>query len=82
MPIKKVKSERGVIIRVHPIFKSNILDRMDREVQKKLGLDPRDIHFNNVVKTKKLTESIMKQGINFNLTPEEKRKRRKRGDII
>jgi hypothetical protein len=79
MAKKKLKEDRGIQTRVHPSFKKHILDQMDNEVKRKLGVNPEDIDFNNVAKTKILTNELMKQRFTFMVPKDDHGTNNKKG---
>jgi len=80
MARRKLRSERGITIKVHPKFKEFILDPMDREIERKLGAN---IIIDNPQKTKILTDELIKQRFTFMIPKDENEKnKRKSTDII
>lgn len=75
MASRKLKAERGESIKVHPIFKSRILDQMDKEMSRVIG---NKIELDNVQKTRILTESLEKGRFNFGMLNNGETKQKKK----
>jgi len=79
MARRKLSSEKGITMKVHPRFKELILDPMDREVERKLGAF---IILDNPQKTRILTDELIKQRFTFMIPKDEKGKRRKPNEVL